>query len=86
MSILPWTLPRLDILDFGSFTGAFDAFDLPSLEADLAWDINNLLSSGGVLSVISAPAGDFDLDGNVDGALVLATQRWHTRRIDRLEE
>jgi|GEM_PF-4683025 len=51
-----------DILDFASFTGTFDAFDLPALGADLAWDTDNLLSSGGVLSVISTMvlAGDFD--------------------------
>jgi autotransporter-associated beta strand protein len=61
-----------DILDFTSASGAFDAFDLPVLQAGFAWNVTNLLSTG-VLEVVSDV--DLDNDGDVDGHDFLAIQR-----------
>ena len=57
-----------DVLDFGSASGAFDAFSLPSLASGLAWNTSNLLTTG-VLEVVAAgPVGDYNQDGIVDAA------------------
>ncbi|HEX6963007.1 MAG TPA: glycosyl hydrolase [Lacipirellula sp.] len=66
-----------DILDFGSASGDFDEMLLPSLPSGLAWSTSQLLSSG-TLAVVSSLAGDFNSDGNVDGADFLAWQRGDT--------
>lgn len=47
---------------------------LPSLDDGLYWDTSAILDSG-ILSVANMLPGDFDLDGNVDGADFLAWQR-----------
>ena len=52
-----------DIFEFSSFTGSFDAINLPSLPSDLAWSLTSFTSAG-ELSVIAA--GDFNEDGTVD--------------------
>ncbi|MCA9237085.1 MAG: hypothetical protein KDA44_16540 [Planctomycetales bacterium] len=65
-----------DLLDFSSASGAF-ALDLPSLDAGLAWNADNLFTSG-ELSVVSGAAfenADFNDDGIVDGADFLTWQR-----------
>ncbi len=55
-----------DILDFNpaTLTGTFDSIVLPSLTSGLTWNTSQLYSTG-TLSV--SLAGDFDLDGDVDG-------------------
>jgi autotransporter-associated beta strand protein len=65
-----------DILDFGSASGAFQSFSLPTLGSGLAWDTTDLLITG-ELSVITAGGilGDFDNDGDVDGRDFLVWQR-----------
>jgi fibronectin-binding autotransporter adhesin len=65
-----------DILDFGSASGAFQTFNLPTLGSGLTWDTANLLVTG-ELSVIAAVGtpGDFDNDGDVDGRDFLVWQR-----------
>jgi hypothetical protein len=62
-----------DILDFGSASGGFSAFSLPSLPSGLAWKTANLLTSG-ALEVITAIPGDFNQDGIVDGEDLLTWQ------------
>ena len=63
-----------DILNLGSVSGAFDGLMLPALATGLAWDVSDLLASG-TLAVIEMRPGDFNLDGEVDGADLLAWQR-----------
>ena len=63
-----------DLFDFTSAGGAFDAFDLPALATGLAWDTSNLLVTG-ELQVVVASDPDFDGDGDVDLADLLAWQR-----------
>jgi autotransporter-associated beta strand protein len=62
------------ILDFGSVSGEFHELILPSLDSGRYWDTTALLSSG-LLSVVDSMPGDFDGDGDVDGADFLAWQR-----------
>ena len=49
-------------LDFDTSSGAFDAFDLPTLNGGLTWDTSNILVNG-TLSIV-APEIGCDLDGN----------------------
>ncbi|MCG8450233.1 MAG: autotransporter-associated beta strand repeat-containing protein, partial [Pirellulales bacterium] len=62
------------ILDFGSVLGSFDTLSLESPGIGFAWDTSALLSTG-VLSVVAGQPGDFDGDGDVDGADFLKWQR-----------
>ncbi len=55
-----------DLIDAQTFTGAFDAIDLPALAPGLAWD-DQQLDTDGILAVVIDLPGDFDLDGDVDG-------------------
>ncbi len=57
-----------DILDFSSLSGSFSALSLPS---GIEWNTSQLLTSG----VIFVASGDFDQDGDVDGADFLIWQR-----------
>lgn len=68
---------EFDIFDFGSVSGAFETLQLPALAAGLSWDTNNLLTTG-ALAVVAGLPGDFDDDGDVDGADFLAWQRGDT--------
>lgn len=61
-----------DILDWGSVSGAFQSISLPSLSPGLAWNRSQLYTTG-TLKV--GYEGDFDLDGDVDGADLLVWQR-----------
>lgn len=54
-----------DLLDFAAASGAFDAFALPQLAADLRWDVSDLLVSG-ALAIAEALPGDFNGDERVD--------------------
>ena len=64
-----------DILDFGSVAGAFDSFSLPSLDTGLTWDTSSVLTTGEISVVADTAAGDFDADGDVDIADLMAWQR-----------
>jgi hypothetical protein len=61
-----------DILDWGSLSGTFDAITLPTLATNLAWNTSQLYTTG-ALSI--GYAGDFNLNGVVDGADFLILQR-----------
>jgi PEP-CTERM motif len=61
-----------DILDFGSSSGAFDAYQLPGLTTGLAWSVANLPTTG-ELEVVQDV--DLDDDGDVDGDDFLIIQR-----------
>jgi hypothetical protein len=58
----------------GTISGAFDVLNLPSLTSGRSWSTSQLYTSG-VLSVVAEQAGDFDLDGDVDGRDFLVWQR-----------
>jgi fibronectin-binding autotransporter adhesin len=64
-----------NILDWGSTTGTFDVLDLPALDGGKTWNTSQLYTAG-VLTVTGAPIvpGDFDSDGDVDGADFVAWQ------------
>jgi T5SS/PEP-CTERM-associated repeat protein len=63
-----------DILDWGALTGTFSSLSLPVLSGGKMWNTSQLYATG-VLSVIAAIVpGDFDNDGDVDGADFVAWQ------------
>ncbi|MAT72532.1 MAG: hypothetical protein CMJ58_23785, partial [Planctomycetaceae bacterium] len=64
-----------DLFDFGSVSGTFATLDLPLLTGSLAWDTSQLLVDGTISVMSLGLAGDFDADGDVDGADFLAWQR-----------
>ena len=64
-----------DIFNFESAIGAFDDILLPTLDGGLAWDTSNLLVTGELSVFADLTAGDFDEDGDVDGADFLLWQR-----------
>src|SRR5262249_37716945 len=55
------------ILDFGTVSGTFSSFDLPTLTAPLGWDKSHLYTSG-TLNVSAFLRGDWNRDEVVDGA------------------
>jgi len=59
----------VQLLDFGTASGAFDTFDLPGLASGLAWKTSDLLTTG-ILEVVAAGGliGDYNEDGIVDAA------------------
>jgi hypothetical protein len=65
-----------DILDWGSLTGTFaGGVNLPTLGGRIVWNSSALYSTG-VLSVTAAfYAGDFNLDGHVDAADIIAAEK-----------
>jgi T5SS/PEP-CTERM-associated repeat protein len=60
-----------DVLDWGSISGSFSTIFLPTLDGALQWNLAELYLTGKI-SVVQAgsftPPGDFDADGDVDGA------------------
>ncbi len=65
-----------DILNWGSLSGAFaGGVNLPTLGGRIVWNTSALYSTG-VLSVTAAYyAGDFNLDGHVDAADIIAAEK-----------
>jgi len=65
-----------DLLDWGSLSGHFSSVSLPVLSAGLAWNSTQLYTTGAV-SVVSVNLlpGDFNRDGHVDAADVLAMEQ-----------
>ncbi|TWT92324.1 Autotransporter-associated beta strand repeat protein [Botrimarina colliarenosi] len=56
-----------DLFDFTEASGAFDAYGLPALGANLSWDLANLMVDG-TIAVVAGQAGDFNNDGFVNAA------------------
>lgn len=61
-----------DILNFATITGSFDTYQLPALDAGLAWNVSSLYTSGALEVVTDV---DLDNDGDVDGFDLLLIQR-----------
>ena len=51
----------------GALSGTFNLINLPSLQSLLAWDTSRLYTTG-VLAVVPALPGDFNVSGTVDAA------------------
>ncbi|MCC7083591.1 MAG: hypothetical protein IT427_01130, partial [Pirellulales bacterium] len=63
-----------DILNWNSLSGTFSSVLLPALAAGKSWN-TSLLYTSGILSITAALVpGDFDSDGDVDGADFVAWQ------------
>jgi hypothetical protein len=78
-SFVPQLGQSFDILDWttlgGSRSGTFSALQLPALSSGpLGWDTSHLYSTG-VLTVTNTVPGDFNRDGHVDAADILAMQQ-----------
>ena len=69
---IPSAAQSFDVLEWGSTNGTFDEITLPPLSPSLSWNTSALYSAG-VLRV--GYAGDFDVDGDVDGGDFMVWQR-----------
>lgn len=69
---MPSAGQSFDLFDWNFQLGMFDVLDLPALEPGLAWNTSQLDNTG---TLLVGYAGDFDFDGDVDGADFLAWQR-----------
>jgi T5SS/PEP-CTERM-associated repeat protein len=72
-SFVPASGDTFDILNLTTHTGAFSAVQLPMLPVGLIWNSSQLYSTGRI-SISAAPPGDFNSDGDVDGADFVAWQ------------
>jgi hypothetical protein len=63
----PTPSQSFDILNWGSRAGEFSSVTLPPLAQGLFWDRSRLYSDG-ILSIVTAPPGDFNADGAVNAA------------------
>jgi autotransporter-associated beta strand protein len=61
---LPQLGDKFELFDFGSSSGDFDVFNLPALDAGLAWNVSKLLTTGELEVTVDV---DLDDDGDVDG-------------------
>jgi hypothetical protein len=65
---MPAVGDTFDILNAGAISGTFATLDLPALTGGRSWN-SSLLYTDGILSISAALVpGDFDSDGDVDGA------------------
>lgn len=64
-----------ELVSYSSFSDTFDNLILPSLDSSLAWEIDYGASSLVIEIVSAAIPGDFDGDGDVDGADFIFWQR-----------
>ena len=69
---MPSAGQSFDLFDWNFQLGRFDVLDLPALTPGLAWNTSQLYHTG---TLLVGYAGDFDFDGDVDGADFLAWQR-----------
>jgi len=69
---MPSAGQSFDLFDWNFQLGIFDVLDLPGLTPGLAWNTSQLDNTG---TLLVGYAGDFDFDGDVDGADFLAWQR-----------
>jgi hypothetical protein len=73
-SFMPAAGQTFDILNWGSLAGTFSGISLPTLNGGKTWNTSQLYT-GGVLSITATTVpGDFDSDGDVDGADFVAWQ------------
>ena len=71
---LPGAGDEFDLLSFDSVSNSFGTLDLPALPVHLAWDSDDLLTTG-VLKVVAALLiGDANNDGLVTGLDLIAVQ------------
>jgi glucose/arabinose dehydrogenase len=70
---MPASGTLFDILDWNTSSGTFSTVTLAPLAEGLVWNTSQLYISG-TLSVINLIPGDFDSDGDVDGADFVAWQ------------
>jgi T5SS/PEP-CTERM-associated repeat protein len=70
---VPTAGATFNLFDWASVSGTFAALSLPALGGGLSWNTSQLYTTG-VLSV-DGVSGDFDHDGDVDGADLLVWQR-----------
>jgi T5SS/PEP-CTERM-associated repeat protein len=57
-----------DILNWSALSGTFSSVSLPTLGGAKTWNTSLLYTSGVISIAIAAHPGDFDSDGDVDGA------------------
>lgn len=69
---IPSAGQSFDLFDWNFQLGRFDVLDLAALTPGLAWNTSQLYHTGNLLI---GYAGDFDFDGDVDGADFLVWQR-----------
>jgi autotransporter-associated beta strand protein len=69
---MPSAGQSFDLMDWNFRLGTFDVLDLPALTPGLAWNTSQLNNTG---TLLVGYAGDFDFDGDVDGADFLRWQR-----------
>lgn len=80
VSLVDGFMPALgnsfDLLDWGTLSGHFSSLSLPTLSSGLAWNTTQLYTNGelAVVSVNLQP-GDFNRDGHVDAADLLAMEQ-----------
>jgi hypothetical protein len=66
---IPTPGTSFDVLDWGSRSGTFIAVLLPFWGyAPIGWDLSQLYTTGVITAISTAGPGDFDSDGDVDGA------------------
>jgi hypothetical protein len=71
---LPEVGDTFDVLNAAAISGAFATLDLPALAGGKSWN-TSLLYTDGILSIAAVLIpGDFDSDGDVDGADFVAWQ------------
>jgi autotransporter-associated beta strand protein len=63
---------QFNLVNFGSASGGFDAFNLPMLADGMAWNVTDILTTGQLQVVTDV---DLDNDGDVDGRDFLIIQR-----------
>jgi hypothetical protein len=72
VSLIPGFTPTLnqafDILNWGSLSGAFSSFSLPTLSRGLGWDVSELYLTGSLKVVSAGVPGDYNNNGIVDAA------------------
>jgi hypothetical protein len=69
---VPTVGDTFDFLDWGVLSGTFSSVTLPNLGPNFAWNASQIYSSAPLKLTY---AGDFDFDGDVDGADLLVWQR-----------
>jgi hypothetical protein len=75
---------HFDVLDFATFTGAFDGYDLPTLPAGLAWDTSAVPTTG-MIAVVPEPSPGVLIAAGAAAAMLVGRRRrpaqvqWGTR-------
>jgi hypothetical protein len=72
---IPVAGDTFDILDWNSLGGTFDTVNLPTLNGRIVWNSSQLYTNGSLAIVATFLAGDFNRDGHVDAADILALEK-----------